>query len=569
MKDYIPIYHDGLPKMEEYKMRTTPAGKIPFGVFLFALVVGLGPVSAFAQVSFDPARNFNSGDGILSVISRDFNNDGLSDMATSNKKTDTVSVHLNEGGGIFLTPWNEYHVGPFPAPTAVDKKPKALPIGVASADFDGDGDYDLVVSNSDADTVSVLLNFGDGTFGPAVDYTVRTDGISPNPGNPENYFLLNPEAVATGDINGDTFTDIVTADIGGSRVSILLGDGLGHFAFPTQAYVGGQPISVVISDFDKDGTQDIATANSGSEIVPHPTLPMSTVRWTVSVLSNLGDGSVFSEVRHEVGSNPAQVIAADLDNNGYLDLVTANHSVTGPPAPNTSWVSVLMNSITGFGPERQIPTDQFPNSVAAGDFDNNGRLDLVVTNDYTGGGFSVMMQKLDGTFQPYFTLSAGATNTPGIVVADNFTDLDIDILGSSKTSNVFALLQNQLTPNPLPPVTLPPTGGVPDLTVTIDKLKAEFKNGETKFEVQVLVNNTGGGTAEGWFQVTAELGGTLLETWNMFSGLQAGTSEVLKYRAPVPIPGSVTGQTLTITVDPVDVILESDETNNVVTQVMN
>jgi len=528
----------------------------------------LGLSTAHAQVAFDPARNFESGDGVNFVVSRDFNGDGLPDLATSNKKTDTVSVHLNGGGGTFLTPWNEYHVGPFPAPTAIDKKPKSLPMGVASADFDGDGDFDLVVSNSDADTVSVLLNFGDGTFGTATDYTVRTDGISPTPNNPENYYILHPESVTTCDINGDTFVDIVAANISWARVSVLLGDGLGNFGPPTQTLVGGQPISVICHDFDNNGTQDIVTVNNSGVLVPLPGLPYGTLKYYVSVLSNLGDGSVFSHVQYEVGHNPVHVTAADLDNNGYLDLAVANHSVVGGNPAYVSWVSLLMNGVTGFAPEIQVPTNQFPNSVAVGDLDKNGRLDLITADHFTGGGVSVMLQNLDGTFQPYQTFSTGALNATTFVLTGSFTDLDVDILAHANNTNSFALLQNQLTANPAPPVTLPPVGGPPDLIGSIDKLKSQFKNGASSFELQVLVSNIGSGAAEGWFRVTARLNGAILEQWDLFAGLQASTSDVLKYKAPLPIPGSISGQVLTITVDVDQNIAESDETNNVVTYVM-
>jgi len=522
-----------------------------------------------AQTAFDAPRNFLSGDGVLSIVSEDFNRDGLQDFATSNKKTDTLSVHLNLGGGTFSEPWAEYPVGPF-APPLPKSDPSALPIGIASGDFNHDGAPDLVTSNSESDTVSVLLNNGDGTFGTARDFTVRMDGLSPRPGNPDGYQLLNPESVTTGDFNGDGILDIATANIRGSRISILIGDGLGRFAAPMQFFVGAQPISIIAGDFNNDGTVDIATVNNGPAIVRlRAGSPLRTTLYTVSVLENLGDGSVFNEVRYQVGHNPVHLIAADLDGNGWLDLLTANHSVVGGNPAYVSWVSVLMNDGTGlFEPELQVPTDQFPNAVAAADLNGDRRMDIVSVHNYTPGTFSISVQNPDGSYAPFETFSPGVMNAPNFVVADDFdSDGDPDLLASSKNSDDFSLLLNQAVANAAAPATLPPTGGDPDLTVVITKLKSGFKKGETRLEVQVEVANIGGGPAVGWSRVTLAVGGQTLHTWNILDGVQAGGSVVLKCKLTLPMP--VSGQMLSILADADHFIPESNEANNTATQIMD
>src|SRR5262249_3465936 len=72
------------------------------------------------------------------------------------------------------------------------------PAAVAVGDFNADGRPDFVVANSVDGTVSVLLNNGDGTFGPAVNYPVGTNSGS------------TPTAVAVADLNGDGRPDIIT-----------------------------------------------------------------------------------------------------------------------------------------------------------------------------------------------------------------------------------------------------------------------------------------------------------------------------------------------------------------------
>jgi hypothetical protein len=61
------------------------------------------------------------------------------------------------------------------------------PHAVVVADFNGDGKADIATANQLSNDVSVLLNHGDGTFGPAVEYAVGT----------------HPLAIAVGDFNGD------------------------------------------------------------------------------------------------------------------------------------------------------------------------------------------------------------------------------------------------------------------------------------------------------------------------------------------------------------------------------
>jgi len=80
----------------------------------------------------------------------------------------------------------------------------ASPISVAIGDLNGDGNPDLAVANGAANTVSVLLGNGDGTFGTKTDF--GTGGV--------------PSSVAIGDLDGDGKLDLAVAN-GSSTVSVL------------------------------------------------------------------------------------------------------------------------------------------------------------------------------------------------------------------------------------------------------------------------------------------------------------------------------------------------------------
>jgi len=100
------------------------------------------------------------------------------------------------------------------------------PAVVAVGDFNGDGRMDVVTGNNDtANTVSVLLGKGDGTFAPHVDY--------PSGGA--------PSGIAVGDFNGDGKLDIVVVyGFNDARVAVLLGNGDGtsksHSSPPSRAF---------------------------------------------------------------------------------------------------------------------------------------------------------------------------------------------------------------------------------------------------------------------------------------------------------------------------------------------
>jgi len=131
---------------------------------------------------------------------------------------------------------------------------------------------------------------------------------------------------------------------------------------------------------------------------------------------------------------------------------------------------------------------------------------------------------------------------------------------------------------PQPPGTTPPPGtgigsGTPDLTVTLDKLRAQPKNGVDQIEFELTVSNEGTGDATGTYAINAYLSldgvvdaqDTLLTTWSAHP-LVVGAAEKLKTR--LSLPGSHGNMSVIIVVDPDDNVIESDETNNIVAGVI-
>src|SRR5204862_441374 len=127
--------------------------------------------------------------------------------------------------------------------------------------------------------------------------------------------------------------------------------------------VGTGPQSVAVGDFNRDGKPDLATANTSSN--------------TVTILLGNGTGG-FSQAAGSpvaVGAGPQSVAVGDFNRDGKPDLATAN-------AGSNNVTILLGNGAGGFSQAAGSPVavGNPPFSVAAGDFDHDGKPDLATAN---------------------------------------------------------------------------------------------------------------------------------------------------------------------------------------------
>jgi len=204
-----------------------------------------------------------------------------------------VAVRLNNGDATFAD------VLLFSAPEV-----RSGVQAVEAADFDGDGDADLallsIAAEGSEDGVSVLLNAGDGTFGTPTVFAASGSA----------------EAMTSGDLDGDGDMDLAVAGGFGSTASVAVfeNDGTGAFTEQSQFAVTDGPTSIAAADFDGDGDLDLAVAEGDFNIDDDQ----------VSVALNNGSGTFAVPVAFQVGNRPTGLTAADLDDDGDIDLATAN-----------------------------------------------------------------------------------------------------------------------------------------------------------------------------------------------------------------------------------------------------
>jgi Flp pilus assembly secretin CpaC len=346
-------------------------------------------------------ENFTTGAGPASVVAAAFRTGGHIDLATANagQGANSVSILLGNGDGTFATN-TDITVG-------------TMPIALVAAAF-GNHDamnnplMDLAVVNEGSNSVSILLGKGDGTFVKSTpDITVGT----------------KPSAIVVGDFNKDGHPDLAVANQGSNSVSIILGNGDGTFQTPTTIPLtsGTGPVSIATADFDKDTNPDLVTANSTSD--------------NVTVLFGDGHGAFPTQVNIATGtgSKPLAVAAADLNKDNNPDLIVANSG--------TDTISILLGNGTRANTFQTpsniaLNTGSQPSAVITGDFNGDGNLDLAVADTGTSSA-TILFGNGDGTFTNRVDFPTGSQ--PSALAeadfnGDNRLDLAIaDANGSSVT----------------------------------------------------------------------------------------------------------------------------------------
>ena len=326
-----------------------------------------------------------------------------------------LTVTANEGNSVAFT---------------LDSSPAtgANPTSVAVGDFYGDGKLDLAVVNSVDNNLSILLGDGTGHF-----------TLASSPGIGSGY---GPSIVAVGDFNGDGKLDLAVSNdcldsacAGMAPVSILLGDGTGNFYVASNPVTGGYyNRSIAVGDFNGDGKLDVAVVgadyNGGLD--------------TVSILLGDGTGQFTLTSVLTPGIQAALVAVGDFNGDGKLDLAVGN--ICADWSCNFGAVDILLGDGTGqFTLVSSPSVGSWPSSVAVGDFNGDGKLDLAVANQ-TSNNVSILLG--DGTGNFTLASSPGVGASPSWVAVGDFNgDGKLDLAVANQTSNNVSILLGDGTGN--------------------------------------------------------------------------------------------------------------------------
>ncbi len=379
---------------------------------------------------FSNKLDFATGLRPESVVVGDIDGDGKPDMALVNDSSNTVSILLNTGNSGTISFANK-----------LDFVAGLSPTSLAIGDIDRDGKLDLAISNYDSNTVSIYKNTSNTG---AISFATKVDFITG----------INPRSVIIGDFDMDGKPDLVVANEGSGNVSILRNigfNGIISFAEKLDLTVGANPKSLTLGDFDKDGRSDLAITNYNSN--------------TISIFRNTGNFGMIGfapKIDLTTGSNPISIATGDLDGNGSSELVVTNY--------NGGNVSVFRNTSNidsiSFASKMDFATGFSPRSVAIGDLDGNGKPDLAIANSSSSVTVLVNISN-NGTINFATKVDFGTGLEPySVAIGDLDVDGKLDLAIANRNSNTVSVLRNNPQPPPSISLFYPTNGKVGD-TISI------------------------------------------------------------------------------------------------------
>ena len=470
----------------------------------------LGIFYGYNYTTFIFHETYSTGDGsfTLALSVSDMNNDNHLDIVVANYNSSNIGILFGYGNGSFMT--QRIYL------TGYNSRPAVM----AVADLNKDGCSDIIIHNRGADSLNILLGDGDGNFEMTLDCAIWagsslsailvgdvnnddqldvivTDsiqcfvGVFLGFGNGSLSLLttysagLNstPNSIALGDLNNDSYLDIVVAHQSTGSVGVFQGYGNGSFA-PQAVYFlekGSRPYSVVLSDFNDDDQLDIAVAEFDLDNVciffgfgngsfsrsraysigkgcgslyivvgdfnyddQADIAVICSGDSTFNILFGTKDGSFLSGKKHFTGIGFLYKAMAygDFNNDSRPDLAIAKILVDKIDiylGNGTEPFATPVTKLTGFNSK--------PRFVASGDFDHDNRSDIVVANFGTDCIGVVLANEIN-TNSSLMTYSTGMGSHPYALVVSDFNDdnqLDIAVMNFGvNTVTIFQGYNNGL-----------------------------------------------------------------------------------------------------------------------------
>lgn len=421
---------------------------------------GSGDLSIFIQglpQQFTPlpSGTLMAGGAPQSVDVADLDGDGDVDLVASGGTSNAITIFFQNAPGQFVPSSNgSLPAGDFPGSATV-------------ADLDLDGDMDIAVANELSEEISLYYQISKGVFLPSAVDVIRGIG--------------RPGYLAAGDVDGDGDVDLAAAisvnpEGTDGELAIIEQVSRGSLqAAETSLTTGIRPVSVAIADLDSDGDSDLVSAdNSGN---------------TLSVFFQASAGvfapSVNGPIELQASSDPRGVTAADLNQDGKVDLAAAGLDgrlrlylqtepgsfEVGPPAPfigtfvdridhadlnqdgkmdlavadlNFAHVVVFLQGQPGVFDRTTVQVGNFYRSFTVGDINGDGFSDFAISG---GGEVRVILQVAAGVFGAPMTFAISNTGDSlvGVTAADLNGDGRTDLIVADEDNDqVILMIQDSL-----------------------------------------------------------------------------------------------------------------------------
>lgn len=351
---------------------------------------GLGERRFRSYRSYSYQNASGDGQSASSMVSTDFNGDGAPDVATVNTSDNTLSILLNDGQGGF---------DPVKVLPLTGSAPQV--VALATADFNGDGNADLITADGGG-TLWVGMGNGDGTFNLA-------------PGGTLAFAVA--VGIAVGDVDIDGELDVVVSEVSSNQIQVCRGGG--HNTFDCGLYAPvpvGSPTRLALADINDDGKLDLAVSNNASDAFV----------FLGDGKGGFGDGAgTAAPVATLAGAGGGYLAVGDINGDSVQDLVVGS---------NDTDISVFKGKGDGTFDDAAtyasgVYDGSAPLDVALADTNADGNSDIVAAN-FRENTISVLLSNGDGTFASPVNLAANFQSGP-ILALDMDADGLVDIIDAS------------------------------------------------------------------------------------------------------------------------------------------
>ena len=379
-------------------------GKRPCGTDLPTLALAYDP-----NASFKKPENIGLGEvsDAWAAAWGDYDNDGNVDLFVTNYSANTANILYHNNGDASFTK----------VTTGAIATDMASSLAASWGDYDNDGDLDLYVANNIGSENFLYRNDG-GTFTRILNDPIVTD---------KGY----AHGVSWVDYDNDGYLDMFVTDYFSTRFNQLYrnnGDGTFAKANGTAPTLeAGFSVSGSWGDFNSDGLPDLFVCNTEGN--------------NNSLYKNTGNGNFLKINTGDIVNDGANSVGAswgDYDNDGDLDLFVANSGEQNNFLYQNNGDETFTKITSG-----NIVTDGgHSHGSAWADYDNDGDLDLFVSNDQDQNNF-LYANNGNGTFTSITNdITQDEGQSFGAAWADYDNDGDVDLFVANHKLNENFIYQN-------------------------------------------------------------------------------------------------------------------------------